>query len=288
MIIPGVILLIVFSYMPMAGLVMAFNKFNPGLGMFGSPWVGWDHFTYFLSLSDTPRVIFNTLNISLMKLIVSIIVPVVVSLMLNEIRLSWYKRGVQTLIYLPYFISWVILGGIFFDLLSSTGLVNSTLGEFNIGPVSFFGDNTIFPFVAVGTDLWKNLGYKTIIYLAAITNINPGLYEAATVDGAGYLKRTWHVTLPGMIPIIVLLTTIDLGQILNTGLEQLLVLTQNGQNTSSLRSGEIIDTFVYKLGFVQANFSLATAVGLMKSIVSFFLISLSYLVAYKTVRYRIF
>ena len=288
MLIPGVILTLIFSYLPMAGIIIAFKNYNPALGMLKSPWIGLDNFKYILGLSDTPQVIWNTIYIAVLKIITGLLFPIIVALLLNEIKRTWFKRSIQTLIYLPYFISWVILGGIFFDILSFDGAINTMLGLLHIKPIFFFGDNAIFPHVLVGTDLWKGFGYSTIVYLAAITGINPTLYEAAVVDGAGHWKQVWHITLPGMIPIIVLMATLSLGNILNAGFEQVLILTSNGQNTLVLQSGEIIDTFVYRLGLVNAQFGTATAVGLFKSGVSMVLVSCSYYIAYKTVKYRIF
>lgn len=289
MMLPAVILLIVFSYVPLFGLTIAFRKFNPGLGIFGSPWVGWDNFRFLFTLPETPRVMFNTIYIALMKIVTGLVFPIFVALLLNEVRRSWLKRGVQTLIYLPYFLSWVVLGGIFLEILSRNGLINQFLGLFGIDSILFLGRNDVFPHVVWATDLWRGFGYSTILYLAAITNINPNLYEAAMVDGAGHMRQVWHITLPGMIPIIVLLTTLSLGNVLNAGFEQLLVLTNNGENTLIMRSGEVIDTFVYRLGFTRANnFSVATAMGLFKSVVSLILVSSSYYLAFRTVKYRIF
>ncbi len=222
--------------------------------------------------------------IASMKIAAGLIVPIGIALLLNEIRKEYFKRSLQTLIYLPHFLSWIILGGILIDVLSLKGLVNQFPGWFGIEAIYFLGDNGWFPFVLVISDLWKEFGFNTIVYLAALTAINPALYEAAIVDGASRIKQTLHVTLPGMIPIIVLLATLSLGNALNAGFEQVF----NLYSPQVYQSGDIIDTFVYRLGLVEAQYGLSTAVGLFKSVVSLLLISLSYFLAYRLANYRIF
>jgi putative aldouronate transport system permease protein len=288
MILPGLILILIFSYGPMLGVVIAFKKYNPAIGMLKSPWIGLDNFRYIFSLSDTPRVIRNTLHIASLKIVTGLFFPIIIALLLNEIKRTWFKRIIQTSIYLPHFISWVILGGIFFDILSLDGIVNSFLNMLNIEAKFFLGDNKIFPLTLVGTDLWKNFGYSTIVYLAAITSIDQNLYEAAIIDGAGRWRQTLHITLPGMAHIIVLVATLRLGSILDAGFQQVLILTNSGTNTLVMKNGDIIDTFVYRLGIVNAQFGVAAAAGLFKSGVSLLLVSISYYLAYKLVDYRIF
>lgn len=285
MLVPSLILLAIYAYWPMVGSVMAFQRFIPTKGIFHSPWVGWDNFTYLLDLPDTKRVVVNTLVIASMKIVVGLIVPIFVALLLNEVRKNFFKRTFQTLVYLPHFLSWVILGGILIDLLSpSTGLVNSFLGVFGVDPIFFLGDNQWFKFVIVSSDVWKEFGFNTIVYLAALTAINPSLYEAAEMDGASRLRQTWHITLPGMLPIVILMATLSIGNILNAGFDQIF----NLYSAPVYESGDIIDTLVYRLGILQAQYGLATAVGLFKSIVSMILISSSYYMAYRFANYRIF
>lgn len=285
MLVPSLILLAIYAYWPMVGSVMAFQRFIPTKGIFHSPWVGWDNFTYLLDLPDTKRVVLNTLVIASMKIVVGLIVPIFVALLLNEVRKNFFKRTFQTLVYLPHFLSWVILGGILIDLLSpSTGLVNSFLGLFGVDPIFFLGDNQWFKFVIVSSDVWKEFGFNTIVYLAALTAINPSLYEAAEMDGASRLRQTWHITLPGMLPIVILMATLSIGNILNAGFDQIF----NLYSAPVYESGDIIDTLVYRLGILQAQYGLATAVGLFKSIVSMILISSSYYMAYRFANYRIF
>ena len=191
----------------------------------------------------------------------------------------------QTLIYLPYFLSWVILSGVLLDILSpSQGIVNQLLQGIGIKPIFFLGDNRWFPFTLVISNEWKEFGFSTIVYIAAILGINPSLYEAAVVDGASRWRQTWHITLPGMAPIIVLMATLSVGNILNAGFEQVF----NLYSPIVYQSGDIIDTFVYRIGMVDAQYGVATAVGLFKSVISFILISLSYVLAYRFANYRIF
>ncbi|UVI32025.1 ABC transporter permease [Paenibacillus spongiae] len=286
MLLPGVILVLIYSYGPMLGIVIAFQKFMPARGgLFDSPWIGLDNFRYVLDMPDSMRILKNTVIIAVFKIIVGFVVPIIVSLLLNEVRKEFFKRGIQTLIYLPHFLSWIILGGILIDVLSpSSGIVNQFLSLFGFEPIYFLGDNSWFRPVLVITDVWKEFGFNTIVYLAALTGINPALYEAAIVDGAGRWKQTLHITLPGMMPIIVLTMTLAMGNVLNAGFDQVF----NLYSPQVYESGDIIDTFVYRIGLVDAQYGVATAVGLFKSIVSFTFISVSYYLAYRFANYRIF
>ncbi|WII38566.1 ABC transporter permease [Paenibacillus thiaminolyticus] len=285
MLIPGLIFVILFSYIPMAGILMAFQKYIPTKGLLGSPFVGWKNFQFLLDYPDIGRIVFNTLYIATMKIIAGLIVPITIAILLNELRKEWVKRAFQTMVYLPHFLSWVLLSGIVIDVLSpSTGILNQVLGLFGVMPIFFLGDNSWFPYVMVLTDVWKEFGFGTIIYLAALTNINPALYEAAEIDGAGRWKQTLYVTLPGMMPIIVLMLTLNIGNVLNAGFDQIF----NLYSPQVYESGDIIDTFVYRMGIEQAQYGFATAVGLLKSVVSFILISVSYVLAYRFANYRIF
>ncbi|MCU6713008.1 ABC transporter permease subunit [Paenibacillus sp. J5C_2022] len=285
MLLPALILVFIYHYIPMAGIVMSFQDYVPVKGIRGSEWVGWDNFSYVFSLPDTIEVFWNTLFIATMKIIAGAIVPITVALLLNELGNRIFKRSVQTLIYIPHFLSWIILGGILLDLLSpSEGMVNRVLMWMGLEPIFFLGDNHWFPFTLVISNEWKEFGFSTIVYLAALTGINPALYEAAVMDGAGHWKRMWHITLPGMLPIIILMATLSLGQILNAGFEQVFVL----YSPQVYESGDIIDTMVYRMGLVSAQYSFATAVGLFKSVISLLLISISYWMAYRYANYRIF
>lgn len=268
----------------MYGVVIAFKNFKPGRGIWGSEWVGLDNFNFLFSLPDSKTIFFNTVFIAVMKIVAGLIVPLAFSLLLNEVRMRSFKRSVQTIIYLPHFISWVILANIVVDLFSTKGIINQILGVFGVKPIMFMASNVWFPFIVVGSDVWKEFGFGTIIYLAALTGINPALFESAVIDGASRWQQICYVTLPSLKPTVVLLLTLSLGNILNAGFDQIF----NMYNPLVYDSGDIIDTFVYRAGLVDAKYSLATAVGLLKSGVSFILIVCSYFLASKFANYRIF
>ncbi|WP_314588658.1 ABC transporter permease subunit [Paenibacillus terrigena] len=285
MLLPGLILVLIFCYYPMAGIMMAFQKYIPNKGLLGSPFIGMRNFQLLIEYPDIGRVFLNTIYIAVMKIIAGLIVPITIAILLNELRKEWVKRTFQTLVYLPHFLSWVLLSGILVDILSpSSGILNQLLGIFGIKPIFFLGDNAWFPYVMVISDVWKEFGFGTIVYLAALTGINPSLYEAAEIDGAGRFKQILNVTLPGMMPIIILMLTLNIGNVLNAGFEQIF----NLYSPPVYESADIIDTFVYRMGVQQAQFGFATAVGLLKSIVSFIFISVSYVLAYRIANYRIF
>jgi putative aldouronate transport system permease protein len=285
MILPGLVLVLIYQYVPMLGIVIAFQKYIPALGVTGSKWIGLGNFQYVMEMPDTFQVLWNTIYIAFMKIILGLLVPIVISLLLNELRIQLVKKGIQTLIYLPHFLSWVILGGILVDILSPTsGIVNQLIAWFGGKPIFFLGDNRWFPFTLVISHQWKEFGFNTIVYLAALTSINPSLYEAAVMDGANRWKQTRHITLPGIMPIIILLATLSLGNILNAGFDQVF----NLYSPSVYESGDIIDTLVYRIGLLDAQYGVATAIGLFKSVVSFLFISVSYWLAYRFANYRIF
>ena len=285
MVLPGVLVVLVYSYIPMLGSYIAFMDFKPALGLFGSDWIGFGNFQFVFRIPSFYQVIWNTIYIAFLKMVGLIVVPVSVALLLNEIRVERAKRTIQTLIYLPYFLSWVILSGVLIDILSpSTGIVNEMIVGLGFEPIFFLGDLVWFPLTLVFSAIWKNFGFGTIIYLAALTSIDPNLYEAAVIDGAGRFRRIWSITLPGILPIIVLMTVLSLGTILNAGFEQVL----NLYSPQVYKTGDIIDTFIYRLGLEQVQFGPATAVGLFKSLISFVLVSMSYYLADRLVNYRIF
>lgn len=285
MLLPGLIIILIFCYGPMAGLLIAFEKFELTKSIFASKWIGFDNFTYVFSLPNTMNVIRNTLFIAMMKIIAGLIAPISMALLLNEIRKKLFKRVLQTVIYLPHFLSWVLLAGILGDVLSpSTGILNSLLGVFGINPIYFLGNEHWFPYVLVVSDVWKEFGFNTILYLAALTAINPAMYEAAVIDGASRWKQTIHITLPGITPIIVLVAVLSLGNVLNGGFDQVF----NLYSPSVYSTGDILDTYVYRIGLVDFQFGVATAIGLFKSVISLILISCSYMLAYRFANYRIF
>ncbi len=285
MLVPGLVIALIFSYGPMVGLVIAFQNFIPVKGIFHSQWVGLEHFKYIYHLSETREVLWNTVFIALMKIVGGLFAPLITALLLNEIRIKYFKRSVQTIVYMPHFLSWVIMAGILLDVLSPTsGIVNQFLSWLGFDKVFFLGNDKWFPYVLAGTDVLKEFGFGTIVYLAAITAVNPSLYEAAVLDGANRWKQTLNVTIPAIIPITILLTTLALGNVLNAGFDQVF----NLYSPSVYSTGDILDTYVYRIGLAGAQYGVATAVGLFKSVISLILISLSYLAAYRFANYRIF
>lgn len=285
MLLPAMLILILYHYVPMAGIIIAFQHYMPTLGFIQSQFVGMDNFVTLFTTPGFTQALYNTVYIALMKIIAGLIIPILFALLLNEIGASFVKRSIQTIIYLPYFISWVLMAGIIIDIFSPTnGLINQMLGMFGVKPIFFLGNNQWFPSVLVGTDVWKNFGYAMIIYLAALSGINPTLYEAAVMDGAGRWKQTLHITIPGLIPTIVLMATLSLGNILNAGFDQV----YNLMSPVTMQSGDIIDTLVYRLGFQGGQFSVATAAGLFKSVISCGFIVISYKLARRFAGYRIF
>lgn len=281
---PSVLLLIVYSYIPMTGIVIAFQNYKTYKGIWGSEWVGLEHFQTMFMDERITQIITNTLVISLFKMAAGWVVPLVFALLLNEIRISVLKRTIQTLVYLPHFLSWVILGGILTDMLSEKGIVNGIVTALGLPSVFFLGSGSWFQFTLVVSDVWKEFGFGTIIYLAALAGVNPALYEAAEIDGANRWKMTLHITLPSILPVGVIIATLSLGNILNAGFDQVF----NMINPIVADKGEIIDTYVYQIGLLQGSFSFATAVGLFKSVVSFVLIALTYRLATRYANYRIF
>lgn len=284
MIIPGVIWITLFSIVPMFGISIAFQKFNPGKGIWVSKWIGLENFKYMFTLNDTVEIFYNTLFIATMKIAGNLIVPLIFALLLNEVRIAVFKRFVQTIVYLPHFLSWVILGGILLDIFAFQGPVNQIVQWFGVNPVLFFGEPKLFPFIVVASDIWKEFGFNMIIYLAALTGINPALYEAAAIDGASRMRGLWHITLPGIRTTAVLLAVLGLGNVLNAGFDQVF----NLYNPLVYSTGDIIDTWVYRMGLLNLQYELATAVGLLKSVIGFFMISFSYFLAYRFANYRIF
>ncbi|WP_054023950.1 ABC transporter permease [Bacillus sp. FJAT-28004] len=284
MLIPGIILLIMFSIVPMFGIVIAFQNFIPTKGVWHSPWVGFDNFKYMFLLPDSMQILKNTIVIAISKILLGLIVPFIFSLLLNEVRHILFKRSIQTIVYLPHFLSWVILSGIFLNFFTLNGFINGLLQWFGIDPIMFLTSNFWFRPILVVSDVWKEFGFSTIVYLAAITSISTTLYEAAAIDGANRFKQLMHITIPSMTPIVILLTTLSLGNVLNAGFEQIL----NMYNPMVYSSSDIIDTYVYRIGLQEMQYGLATAVGLLKSVISFVLIVFSYKLAYKYANYRIF
>lgn len=284
MIIPGLVLRFIFCVVPLVGIIIAFQNYVPAKGIWGSEWVGLENFKFMYLTPNSWQVLANTVIIAVAKIVTGVVVPVIFALLLNEVRHMTYKKLIQTAVYLPHFLSWVILGGIFGTMLSLDGIVNQLIMAFGGDPIMFLGSNKWFRPVVIITDAWKNFGYGAIVYLAALTAIDPTLYEAAAMDGAGRRKQLIHVTLPALIPTVVLMTTLSLGHVLDAGFDQIF----NMYTPLVYETGDIIDTYVYRLGLIDMQFSLSTAVGLLKSLVSSGLIVLSYTLANRFAGYKIF
>ncbi|WP_152394458.1 ABC transporter permease [Paenibacillus guangzhouensis] len=285
MVLPAVILAFIFSYLPMSGIIMAFQDYKAALGITGSPWVGLKHFQYMFQNEYFLQITWNTLFFACSKIIMNLVIPFIFALLLNEVRHMGFKRSIQTFVYLPHFLSWVTLGGILIDMLAQTGIINQFLTSvFGIKPIFFLGDGNWFRFTIIFSDVWKEFGFNTIIFLAALAGINPALYEAAEVDGAGRFKQTLYITIPSLIPITIVVATLALGNVLNANFDQIF----NLYNPLIYQQGDIIDTFVYREGLLTGQFSFATAVSLFKSVISLVLIVISYRLAYKFAGYRIF
>ena len=285
MLMPAMILLLIYNYIPLAGNLMAFQKFNPVKGLFRSAWIGFENFRYVLAMPDTFEVLWNTFFIAIMKMAAGILVPVFIALLLNEVRSVKFKRTLQTIVYFPHFLSWVILSGILIDILSpSKGITGQFFSAVGLKPVFFLGDSKWFPYTLVITETWKEFGFGTIVYLAALTGIDPTLYEAAMIDGANRWKQVKYITIPGIMPIVVLMMIISMGNILNAGFDQVF----NLYSPQVYATGDILDTLVYRIGLLDFQYGVATAVGLFKSVVSFTMLALSYALAYKYTDYRVF
>lgn len=284
MLIPAIIWLVLFNIVPMFGIVMAFEDFNPGLGMWKSPFIGLENFKYMFEMSDIKQIMTNTIVIAVGKIIANLIVPLVFAILLNELCIQKLYRPIQTIVYLPYFLSWVILAKIVLNIFGYVGPINALIKLFGGESVNFFGTASMFRPLVIGTDIWKNFGYNAIIYLATMLGIAPELYEAAAVDGAGRFKRIWHITLPGIKMTVALLAILSLGNVLNAGFDQIF----NLYNPLVYSTGDILDTWVYRAGLINLQFSLATAVGLLKSVVSLVLITLGYWMADKFAGYKLF
>ena len=274
MLIPGLLFVIIYKFTPLIGLVMAFQDFQIFLGdniiesLILSPFVGLDNFIKLFSYGEFIQVFINTIVISLLKLVVLFPIPIILAVLMSEISSIGYKRTLQTVVYLPHFLSWVVVFGIFSTLFGSYGIVNTFLQSIGLNQIGFFSDPQTFRWTLVFSDGWKEMGWGSIIYLSAIAAINNELYEAATIDGAEKLKQIWHITLPSIMPTIAMLFVIRLGGILNAGFEQILVMYNPGVYSTA----DIIDTFVYRIGLGQMDYSFGTTAGLFNSIVSFIMI----------------
>ncbi|WP_438495701.1 ABC transporter permease [Paenibacillus sp. IHBB 3054] len=284
MLAPSMVFLIIFSFIPMFGIVMAFQNYIPAKGISGSAWVGLDNFKFMFQIPDSRQILINTMVIAIWKIIVGTFVSIVFALLLNEIRVRFAKKFMQTVVYLPNFLSWAVLATVVMNIFSYEGPVNALLGWLGIDPVLFMASNHWFRPMLVLTDVWKGFGYGSIIYLASLTAIDPGLYEASSIDGANRFKQLWYVTLPGLMPTILLVTALNLPNVLNAGFDQIF----NLYNPLVYATSDIIDTYVYRVGLVERQYSLGTAIGLLRSVVGIVLILSANKLAQKLTDYRIF
>lgn len=285
MIIPGIIAIFLFNTLTLLGIFVAFQDFIPTLGWFGSPWVGLRNFDIFFGTPDAKIILRNTIVMAVGKIVLTTTISIVFALMLNEIRSVRFKRTIQTFVYFPHFVSWIIFATILRFMLSSDGMINIALKAFGMKEsIKFLSKPDLFQPIMIFTEMMKEFGYGSIIYMAAIANINPNFYEAASIDGANRFQMILHITLPCITPTIILLATLSIGNVLNAGFDQIF----NLYNPAVYSTADIIDTYVYRFGLMKINYGLGAAVGLFKSVVSFVLIVASYTFAAKFADYRIF
>lgn len=253
-----------FKYVPMIGAVIAFKDYNIFKGIWESPWIGFETFREIFQMQGFYLALRNTFMLNLLDLLVSFPLPIILAIILNELRIQWFKRGAQMVLYLPHFISWVIIGGIAIQLLATnTGIVNNVMKSLNLGTVPFLTDPVYWVFTYLGIGIWQSVGWGTIIYLAALTGINRDLYEAADVDGASRLRKIWHITLPGIKPTIIILLIINIGHMASIGFDRPFVLS----NPLVTDVSEVISTYVYKTGIQSARYTIATAIGLFQAVI---------------------
>ncbi|WP_281885134.1 sugar ABC transporter permease [Paenibacillus sp. YYML68] len=267
--IPGIVYYLLFKYVPLAASFIAFKDYNIFKGVFGSPWVGFKHFERMFEHADFLRILKNTFILGGLDIIIAFPMPIVIALMLNELRIVAYKRVIQTVIYMPHFLSWVIIGGIAVGILSpSTGIVNQFIKWLGFEPIYFLAENSMIRGVLVTSGVWKEVGWGTIIYLAALAGVNPDLYEAAEIDGANRWQQTLAITIPSILPAMTILFLLKIGDFLDYGFDRVFVFL----NPLTYENGEILDTYIYRAGLLQQEYSYTTAVGLFKSLVGLTLI----------------
>ncbi|MER2010156.1 MAG: ABC transporter permease subunit [Psychrobacillus sp.] len=272
LLLPGALYFLIYRYIPMIGLLLAFKDYSPFQGFLKSPWVGLKHFQSIFEDSEVIQVIWNTLQISMLQIVFAFPISIILALMLNELRNQMYKRFLQSVVYMPHFLSWVVVVGITVIFLRSEGLINNFLGSFlDMNPIPFLTDPALFKPIVVLQVIWKESGWGTILFLAALSGISPHLYEAAVMDGASRMRQIWHITLPALKSTIVILLILRLGNVMDSGFEQIFLML----NPFNMESGNVLDTYVYFKGIQQANFSFATAVGLFKGIIGLILVVLA-------------
>ncbi|TXK80636.1 sugar ABC transporter permease [Paenibacillus sp. N3.4] len=276
---PGILYFLVFKYVPLAGSLMAFQDYDLFKGFTGSAWIGFDHFKSMFAYPDFMRILTNTLLIAIYSLVFAFPIPIILALLLNEARKVMFKRTIQTIIYMPHFLSWIVIGGISIEILSpSTGLVNHFIVWLGSAPIYFMGEEAYVKAIIVLTGIWRDAGWGTIIYLAALSAVNPDLYEAAEIDGASRWKQTTAITIPVLMPTITILFLLQIGNFLDFGFERVFVFL----NTLNADKGEILDTYIYRVGLIDKQYGYTTAVGLFKSVVGLVLIMLGNTLSKKT------
>lgn len=281
---PGVLYYLIFRYYPMYGLTLAFKEFDPNLGIVGSPWIGLKYIKQIFELKDAQVAIFNTIRISSLKILFGFPAPVILALLINEVRNVRFKKTVQTISYLPYFLSWVVVAGLIITVLSpSRGIYGIVCQLLNIHPRIILADSKMFVPMLVITDMWKNVGYGTVIYLATIAGISTELYEAAAIDGAGRFRQCLSITLPSMMPVMSLLMVLSLGSILDAGFDQIF----NLYSPLVFNVADIIDTYIYRISFGNFQYSFSAAVTLVKTVIAFTLVMSTNWIAKKTFKYSI-
>lgn len=271
MLLPVVAYYAIFHYGPMYGVLIAFKDFNVADGIWGSKWVGFQHFIEFFKGFYFWRIIKNTLLISFYELIFAFPASIILALLLNEIRRMAFKRVVQTISYLPHFVSVVVVVGMMVDFFSRDGLVNNLLGAIGIAPIAFMQSSEWFRTLYIGSGIWQGIGWGSIIYLAAMSNIDPQLYEAAKIDGAGRFKQAMHITIPGIMPVIMILFILQMGSMLSVGFEKIILM----YNPMTYETADVISTYVYRKGILEASFSFSAAVGLFNAVINFSLLILT-------------
>jgi putative aldouronate transport system permease protein len=266
---PGLLFLFLFKYIPMAGNIIAFKNYNLFQGIWGSPWAGMEHFVRMFTFPDFQKVFVNSLRLGVYSIVFGFPAPLILALLINEVRLSWFKRSLQTVLYLPHFLSWVIVGGIFINLLDPLGVINGLLVKLGFSRIDFLTNPNTFIGTLITIGIWKEVGWGMIIYLAALAGINPNLYEAAMVDGANRWQQMRHVSLPSLMPSIIVLLLLRIGNLLDANVEQMLVFL----NPLVRDVGEVFDTYIYRLGLLGGQYSYTTAIGMFKSVVGLILVA---------------
>lgn len=282
---PAFLATLLFSYVPMYGIVLAFQKYNPTKSMLNQHWVGFRYFEKLFGMADFYQILGNTLEIALLKIVTLLFFSLLLALLLNELKNRYLRSAAQSLMIFPHFLSWIILGGLVKSVFAKYGIVNQFLLSLGMSePIYFMGNDIWFRVILVVSNLWQEAGFSAILFSAAISGVDVSLYEVAKIDGASRLQQTWHITLKSIMPFVVLLVILNMGNILNAGFDQVF----NLYNGVVMESSDIVDTYVYRVGLMGAQYSFGTAVGLFKSVISCVLIGCSYWIADKKLKYRVF